>query len=146
MKGGLETAWRVQAGALNRPEAVAGGVEKGVGHYVWVRELEKLEHQVQPLLQAVVTNDLQWHAVVSRSDQHIAQGRAEKGRVHVLGVFHDLGHTPRFDSEVGVPVVLDLVLREFRDAGHEAGIEGTQEVGARLVRTFAGDQVGRSRR
>ena len=61
----------------------------------------------------------------------------------MLGVFHDLGRTPRFDSEVGVPVVLDLVLREFRDAGHEAGIEGTQEVGARLVRTFAGDQVGR---
>ena len=60
--------------------------------------------------------------MVSRSDQLIAQGRAEKGRVHGLGVFHDLGRTPRFDSEVGVPEVLDLLLREVRDAGHEAGI------------------------
>jgi len=81
--------------------------------------------------------------MVIRSDQLIAQGRAEKGWVHVLGVFHNLGDTPRFDSETSVPVVLDLVLCEYRDVGNEAGIEGTQKVGAWLVRTFAADQVWR---
>ena len=143
MKQGLETARRVPSSALNRPKTVAGGVDKVVGHDGGVCELEKFEHQAQPLLQAVPAGDLQWRAMVIRSDQLIARGRAEKGWVHVLGVFHNLGDTPRFDSETSVPVVLDLVLCEYRDVGNEAGIEGTQKVGAWLVRTFAADQVWR---
>ena len=63
MKSGFEAAWRVQAGALDCPKAVADSVEKLVGHCVRVRELEKLEHQVQPLLQAVVADKIYTYMV-----------------------------------------------------------------------------------
>ena len=63
MKRGFEAAWRVHVSALNRLEAVADGFEEGVGHDVRVHGPEKCEHEVQVLLQAVISHDFQRLAV-----------------------------------------------------------------------------------